>query len=144
MPTSGLAAYGTTFAVGDGADPEVFTTIAEVSEIGGISLERMTEDGTSFDSGGWEEHISTLRKVGDISFKLNFIPDAATHGNSSGGLVHSWTAGTVKNYKVTFPDASSTEWIIPAIVTKVNVKVSAKGKVEGDVTLKPSGTPTLA
>ena len=144
MGTGALPTNGTLLKVGDGADPEQFTTIAEVQEINGVKLESAEEDATNFDSGGWEEVIMAVQKVGDISLKLNFIPDGATHGNAAGGLVHSWRTKALKNYQLTFPNTAATVWTIPAYVKSIDLKLPSKGKLEGTAVLRNSGAPTLA
>lgn len=141
--TDALANYSAVIAQGDGADPEVFTTIAEVTKIGGVGVELMTEDATSLDSGGWEEHIGTILKVPDLSLEVNFLPANATQSYAA-GITADIVARTTSNYKVTFPDSGSTEWVIPALPTKLAVDIDAKGKLKGTFTLKPTGAPTLA
>lgn len=139
-----LASATTVVNVGDGEDPEVFTKIAGVNEINGVNLERLFEDSTSFDSLGWEEVIPTLKKMGNPKLKVNFNPGESTH-NYTTGLTKAWDDGELKNYQIVFPDPAQTTWTVPAYVKNVGeLKMSAKGKLEGGFELQPSGKPTLA
>ena len=144
MTTGALAGATTELKVGDGATPEVFTKIAEVTKINGFKLESTPVDASNHDGSGYEEMIMGLKKVGDITFDVNFVPTGATHGNSAGGLIHSWSNQELENYQLVFPDSGSTTWTVPAFVKSVEVKPDLKGKLGGTVVLTPSGAPTLA
>ena len=138
-----LSAAKTKFRV-HGEDGQPPLTIAEIQEINGLKLESSDEDATTFDGNGWEEVIMTLKKVNDISLKMNFVPYAETHGMGSAGLVRSFVDQTKRCYDFVFPDPNETTWTIPAYVKSIEVKATAKGKLEGTAVLKPSGKPTLA
>lgn len=142
--TAALSAFGTLLKRGDGGSPtETFTSIAEVLDIGGISLESAMEDVTShLASGRYEESVPTTKKVGPVTFKLNFVPTATTHSYTS-GLVKDFDNQTLRNFKVVFPDAGSTTWAFSAYVSKVDIAAPVKGVLSGDVTLTITGAPTL-
>lgn len=142
--TTGLAAFGTLLKRGDGATPEVFTDIAEVLDIGGISLENGMADVTSHLSASrYEQSVPTTKKVGPVTFKLNFVPTTPTHSYTS-GLIKDFDNQTLRNFTVTFPDAGGTHWHFAAYVSKVDIAAPVKGILSGDVTLTISGAPTLA
>ena len=64
------------------------TPIAQVLDISGPGLSADTEDVTSHDStGGWEEHVVTVLRTGDVSFDIEYDPNAATHKNAAAGLL---------------------------------------------------------
>jgi len=80
--TSGI---GTLFQRGNGASPEVFTTLAEVLSITGPDEELETHDVTNMSSptatgytGIYREFIGTLLKGGTVSFDLNYLPNDTT------------------------------------------------------------------
>ncbi len=141
--TNALAAYGVLLKIGDGATSEAFTTIAEVRDISGPSLELETKDVTSHDSGGWTEHIGTLLKGGEVSFDLNFIPTNATQGYSS-GLIDDMVNRVKRNFQIIFPTTSPTTWAFAALVTAFEPSAAVADELKADVTLLISGQPTLA
>ena len=75
MTTNARIGYGTLFQTGNGAVPEVFTTLAEVTNITPPKMSRDTVDATHEESpGAWREFIAGLKDGGDVSLDLNFIP----------------------------------------------------------------------
>lgn len=139
----GLAAFGTAFQIGNGATPEVFTSIAEVVAIGGPGLAMEVVDVTSHGSAGaFREKVGGLLDGGDITLDLNFVPTAATHKEAVGGLLYNYTQRTVNNYKLIFADA--TYWILPCLITGFTPDNPVEGKIGASVTLTVAGEPTLA
>lgn len=141
--TEALAGYGVLLKVGDGDDPEVFTTIAEVRDIEGPELELEAKEVTSHDSpNGWREYIGTLLSGGEVSFDVNFIPTHATHSPSS-GLIKAMRDRALKNYQLVFPDVAATTWTFAALVTGVGPKGPVEDELSAEVKLQVSGEPTL-
>ncbi len=140
-----LSAFGTLLKIGDGATPtENFTTIAEVKDISGPSLELATEEVTHHSStGGWREKIGTLLSAGEVTFDLNFIPTEATHSYST-GLINDMVNRTKRNFQLVFPDAGNTTWQFTALVTKFEPDEPVEGELGASVTLEVTGQPTLA
>jgi len=142
MATSAHSAFGTYLKMGDGGDPETFTTIAEVKDISGPSLTTETEDVTSHDSpSGHIERIATLIDTGEISFDINLIPAGATH-NETTGLAAAARDKLAHNFKVVFPTGSK---MIsgPAIVTGIEYGAEVAGVLGASVTLTPCGLWTV-
>lgn len=134
---TGMDAFGTTFARGDGTTPtEVFTTLAGVSNIGGPGMSRETIDVTAHDSpDGYREFIGGLRDAGEISIDLNYRPEV--HDS----LVEDLDAENPINYKLTFPDG--TEWAFPAILTEFEPEAPIDDKLAASATYKVSGKPVI-
>lgn len=144
MVTKAISSFGTLLQIGDGGTPESFTTIAEVLDISGPDLSLDTEEVTSHDSpGGWEEHIGTILRSGEVTFDVNYVPTEATH-DASTGLIADMVARTVRNFKLVFPDAGSTTWSFSALVTGVKPAAPVEGSLKGSITLKVTGQPALA
>lgn len=144
MATNAIAGHGALLQIGDGADPENFTTIAEVRDISGPALGQDTADVTSHDStGGWEEHIGTILRSGEVTFDVNYIPTDSTH-DASAGLINDMENRTLRNFQLVFPDGSSTTWSFAALVTGFEPGAPVDGELTASVTLTPSGQPTLA
>jgi predicted secreted protein len=135
---SGIDAFGSTLARGDGATPtEVFTALARVTNISGPGRSRETYDVTAHDSpDGWREFIGGLKDAGEVSFDLNFNP--AVHVPIADA---EYAKATPTNWKLTFPEGSV--WAFAAILTSDESSAPHDGKLEGSVTLKISGKPTF-
>lgn len=142
--TNALDSFATLMKIGDGATPEVFTTIAEVLDIEGISLATNMTDATNHSSpGGFEEKIGSTLKVGPIKFGINFVPTAVTHSYTS-GLIRDWYNKTLRNFRLVFPNVGATTWNFSAYVSLVDIKAPVQGKLTADITLDVTGQPTLA
>lgn len=142
--TSGKSSFGTLLKVGDGASSETFTTVAEVRDIKGPSLELATEDMTNHSStNGWEESIGTILSGGDVQFEINWIPSHATHSYAA-GLLKDMVNRTLRNFQLVIPAALPVTWTFSAYVTKFPPDLPVKGGQRVSCTLKISGYPTLA
>ena len=136
---------GTQLQLGDGAGTEVFTTIAQLSNIGGIELMSETEDTTVHDStGGFREHIETgIKSYGEIAFEGLWDEANATHDDATGLRSKGEGTGGPHNFKIVWPDAGTT--VASFAASLINVKVgdapidgvlpiSGTLKISGDVT----------
>lgn len=142
--SSAVNAHGTLLQIGDGESPEVFTTIAECQAIAGPSLSLEMIDVTNHSSvDGWKERIGGLLDAGEVTFDINFVPTNATHGFST-GLIKSMVDRVKTNFKLVFPDGSSTTWSFTALVSKVSPKAPVNGQLTASVSLMITGKPTLA
>ncbi len=121
------------------------TAIAQVQDIEGPDLSLDTEDMTSHDStGGWEEHVGTILRSGEVTFDIVYDPGAATHKNAAGGLIHDMASKTAQTYALTFPSSPAVSWTFSALVTGFKPKAPVAGKLAASVKMKVSGQPTLA
>lgn len=141
----GISAFGTLLKSGDGASPtESFTTIAEVTNIGGPNLSLDAIETTSHSSiGGWKEFIGGLLDGGEVSLEINYDPVGATH-DASTGLIYDMINRTVRNFELVFPDTGNTTWSFSALVKAFEPSEPVDDKLTASVTLKVSGQPTLA
>lgn len=136
------AAKGTLLKKGDGASPEVFTTVAQVFNIGGPSLQQDALDVTDHSSpNGWKEFIGGLKDGGEVPLELNYDPSDATHDHLT-GLEKELADGTKKNYRIEFPDATTITFA--ALVTAFEPSANVAEKLTASATLKVSGAPTWA
>jgi len=142
--TLAIDAYGTLLQVGDGQAPEVFTTIAEVTEIGGPSLALDPLDVTSHTSpGAFREFIGGLLDGGEVTFTINYVPTNATQ-DATTGLIADMIARTVRNFQLIFPDVGSTQWSFAALITAFEPAEPVDDRLSAELTLKVTGQPTLA
>lgn len=144
MATLAISGKGTLLKLGDGADPEVFTTIAEVKSIGGPSFSSDTIDVTSHSSpGAYREFIASLIDPGELTFDVNFVPGHATH-NAATGLLFLFQNRTRRNYQFVLPDLAVTTWSIQGIVTGFQMNAPTDDVLGASITIKITGQPVLA
>jgi len=144
MGTTAISSWGTAIKIGNGATPEVFTTVAEVLDISGPALGLDTAEVTSHDSpGAWEEFVATILRSGEVSFDVNWVVTGATHSYLT-GLLKDLTNRTKRNFQIVWPNISSTTWAFAAFITAMQPSAPVNGPLTGSVTLKITGQPTLA
>lgn len=145
MPvTNALFAHGTLLQVGDGVSTgETFTTVAEVTNIGGPGIALEPLEVTSHSStAGWKEFIGGLLDGGEVSLSINYIPTNATH-DATTGLIADQVARTVRNFQLVFPDSGTTTWSFSALVVNFEPGEPVDNALTAEVTLKVTGQPTL-
>jgi predicted secreted protein len=141
MTTSARIGYSTLFKSGNGASPEVFTTLAEVTNITPPSMARDTIDATHEESpGAWREFIAGLKDGGEVSLDLNFVPG----GSAALALTTEMDAdgsSASKNRQIIFPDGSY--FLFAGILTAFEPDTPIDDKMSASATFKVSGKPTL-
>ena len=139
--------FGTLLQIGDGASPEVFTTIAEINSIDGPNLARETQEVTHMESPDqYREYIGGLLDGGEVSFEGNYVPRHATHGATAGtGLFSKFADGSVgtHNFKIALPGTPTAAWAFKGILTSLEPKHPHDDKMEISGTIKVSGKPVL-
>lgn len=142
--SNAIAAMGTILKMGDGADPEVFTAIAEVRDISGPSLSGDTVDVTPHSTtSSWRRIIPTLLNPGEVTFDINFIPTEATHKDDAGGLLDLLKNQTRRNFQLAWSDAGATTWSFAGYVTKFEPSAGVEAELKASVTIAIDGAPTL-
>lgn len=140
MTTGGVAAYGTLLLRGDADTPEVFTEIAEVTNISGPNWALDALDMTSHSSSGDREFVGGLIDGGEITLECNFIPTDTTQG-FDGGVLEDLTTRTQHNYQLQFSDsiADPTIYEFVAFPTAFEPSGVVDGKLSASVTFKVTG-----
>lgn len=140
--------FGVTLSRGNGASPELFTDIAEVTDISGPGLARDAVEVTHTASPNrWREFISGLKDGGEVSLTMNHLPNNATQAAASGGLVGEFATtdgDTPSNYRLSFPTSPAVLWTLPCIVTAFEPATPIDEAMAATATFKVSGEPTLA
>lgn len=141
----GLPGMGTLLKMGDGGSPETFTTVAEVTELGGPEFTLDLDDTTSLDEpGGWEDMIPTVLRHGDIPITVNFDPSEATHGYAA-GLLKKMVNKTKTNFQIVLPNPGATTWTVPAYVRRFRLGgITPDRKLSATFDLRPVGQPSLS
>ncbi len=142
--SNAVSSFGTLLKIGDGAGTEVFTTVAEVMDITGPSISLDTEEVTSQTSAnGYDEHIGTIKRGGDVTFDLNYGPTDATHDEST-GVLSVLEGKALNNFQIVMTDAGTTTWSFAALVIGFEPAMPVAGALRASCTMKISGKPTLA
>ncbi|MEU0309784.1 phage tail tube protein [Streptomyces cyaneofuscatus] len=134
---AGLDAFGTQLQRGDGAGPEVFTAIANVTDITPPGIERETIDVTTHGSPDqWREHIGGLKDGGEVSIDINYDP--RVHDS----LIADLDDPNPRNYKVVWPGTLG-DWAFKAILKGFEPEAPHDDKLAASLTYKVSGKPVL-
>ena len=137
MSSSALDSQGMTIKRGDGASPEVFTTIPEVTEIGGPGGQAAEIDVTDLSSTAKEFRMG-LQDEGQITLQMAWIPTNTVHS----GLRTDRTNQTLRNFQINFTDSPSTTWAFAAFVLGLELTNSVDEVTRATVTLRVSGAVT--
>jgi len=133
--TNGLAVK-----YGDGASPEVFTTIEEVLSLGGLGKSNPLIDVTSHDSTS-KEYIAGLADGQELSVECNRVHTAA---NIQDDVIAEIDAKTNFNMTITLTDGSTIvtytfavtpiSWVVnPSVDDKATLSLALK--ITGDITI---------
>jgi predicted secreted protein len=134
-----LPSHGTLLQIGDGGGTEVFTTIAKIKDISGPTLNRGTHD-ASTQTTDWSEVVPGLKKGGQFTFDVNFIPTDTTHDHQT-GLIKDFIDGTKRNFRIIWPDAGNTIDQYAAYVVNFEPDAPVDGLLTASVTLEITGDP---
>ena len=141
MSTQAIPGYGTLLKMGDGASPENFSTVVEVTELKLPQLKLNTADATSHDSGGWSEKIATLLDGGQVSGKVNWRATDPTQ-NETTGMLSAMLNRTLKNWKIVLPGAIKT-FSFAAFLTEFKPDATPKDIFAAEFTIEISGSVTV-
>ena len=138
MSSNALEAQGMLIKIGNGASPQVFTTISEIKTFSGPTGSAAVIDVTDLSSTAKEKRMG-LADEGQLSFTINYIPDNTQHT-----LLRTRRASREEtDFKMVFTDDSpSTTWSFSAFVTGFAVSGAVDNVVEANVTLEITGAIT--
>lgn len=118
---------------------ETFTTIAEVTSLGGPNESADLIEVTHMESdGAYKEFISALHDGGELSTNINFLPGNAGHQSIRADLA----TGLRRNYRIVYPDAANTTYQLAAYVTGFEATSNLNDKIMAAVRFKISGPIT--
>lgn len=140
-----LQVEGVLLYIGNGASPEVFTFVANATDMKEPTINE-TVDVTNFGD-AFRRRIATLSDMGKIGFKIFWIPTEPTHMNAITGAIKGIRYLLVQklavNWKFVYPDGLDSTDEFPAYVTSFNVTGKVGGVFEAEIELSNSGPPTL-
>ena len=122
---------------GDGADPEVFVEVAEILEIGDITVTRdMASSPPTFDSpDNYETAIPGAKKVEPIELKVKYKKEAAIAAQINADF----ESDDPVNYQMHWPDNPQTKKQISAFVNKISISTPQFADVTESFTFTPNG-----
>lgn len=131
-----FVAKGTQLQVGDGEEPEVFTTIPQVGDIDGPGGDSEEIDVTDHDSpGNTDETLPGTVNPGDLSFPIHYDPDLVLHNQ----LFNDQKGQTVRNYRIVYTTAGDKTFGFPAFVKQFRQAAPVKGALRWNLTLRVAG-----
>jgi hypothetical protein len=118
------------------------TTVAEVLDISGLEITTDFKDVTSHDSpNNFKEKIPTLLEASAFTAKCNFVEGDA--GRQA--MIADQLSKTSRSAVITPPSGSAWSWTCTAYIQKMTIGgLSKDGEQLWDVTIMPTGKPTLA
>lgn len=136
MSTSAIASQGMLLSVGDGASPEVYTSISDISDISGPDGSAGEIEVTDLSSTA-KEFKRGLTDNGSISTTMMFIPANTQHAQLRSDFNSS--TEVARSYRISFTDSPRTLWTFNAYVSTFSVTNSLDGVTTSNVTLRVKG-----
>lgn len=144
MATGAKLGYGSLLKKGNGASPEVFNTIAEVTEVSGFGAERALIEVTNFDSANsFREYIAGMKDGVQFTARANFLPNQASQDFST-GLGGDFESGTAKNFKLILNGSLGTFTFAALVIGWKPETISPNAAITATFTLKVSGSISYA
>jgi|TARA_Y100000034_G_scaffold28640_2_gene34443 hypothetical protein len=134
MTTTKVDTQATQLKRGDGASPEVFTLVGQITDIQGPDGSATEIPISTLDSTAVEVAMG-LMDEGSIS--LNMVLDPANAQQT--GLRTDRTAKTLRNFKIVMTDGSATTLDFAAYVTGFSLDASGDEVWRASITLRISG-----
>lgn len=139
--TTGKAGIGVVLKMGDGASPEVFTTVANCTNLsaGGVTLNMI--DATHLDSPDfYQEFLPGLKAADEWTFTLQWDPSNPTHSGTT-GLRAKLEARTLVTFRVDTDAIGMTKSLeADAYVSQLgNVEITPEAIMTQSCTIRPSG-----
>jgi len=139
MPASAGIGHGITFAIGNGASPEVFADVAELLDGDGPGMSKDSVQITSGESTDrWREFIPGLRDGGEITFEFNLVSANLT------ALKANFDLDANSNYRIVIPAPVTKTWDVVGHLSALEPTYPQEDRMTGSFTLKVSGEPVLS
>jgi hypothetical protein len=135
MANDAISAQGTVVARAPAATPTTFTAIGNLHNITPPSLTRNPIETTSHNDPE-DSYVVGIKRRGEISFNLGFVPSGASHGTAS-GLMKSWDTGTKDGWRITFPDGAT--WTFSGYLTNISPSAPVDEELTADISIQPTG-----
>jgi len=137
MTSEAFVAQGTKLKRGDGGDPEVFTSIGDITDFTGPGGKAKIIDVTNLDSVAIEK-LAGLPDEGTLTVTLTWAPSNSQHA----GLLSDRANRVKRNFQMVFSDNASTTAAIEAYVLGFTIGGKVDDKVTAKVDLEITGPIT--
>jgi hypothetical protein len=142
--TNARTGFGTRIQMGDGGGTEVFTDIAEVTNVTTPSFTRDTADATHHLSpGGVREFIGTLIDPGEVTVDMNWIPGDPTQDQTT-GMLKAALDGIARNFRLIIPASPTVTWNFRGVVTAFSGTTPLDDRMTASATIRVTGLPTFS
>jgi hypothetical protein len=112
-----------------------FAAVAELRDISGPALSRNPIETTNHNDSD-ESFVVGIRRHGEVTFTVGYIPTNASH-DSSTGLIKSWQDGQRDVFRVTYPDGS--EWVFSGFISNFASSAPVDDGLTADVSIRTTG-----
>lgn len=143
VASTGKVGLGTVFKVGDGASPEVFTSVVNVVSINlsGRSVEEVDFTHLASD-GGFREFRAGFKDPGEVQLTCHYNPTNATL-NGTAGLEYLLNQGTQFNWEIDMSGAGFAYKLSGnGYVSGGDFTFTGEDPITYDVTIRVSGSIT--
>lgn len=117
-----------------------FAAIAELRDISGPALSRNPIETTNHNDQD-ESYVVGIRRHGEVTFTIGYIPTETSHDDSS-GLIDSWQDGDRDVFRITYPDG--TAWVFSGFITNFSVNAPVDDGLTADVSIRTTGAMLFA
>lgn len=139
--TSVVIAAASAALSGGTASGELFTTIAEITNITGPEMSLETIDATHMEStNGFREYIPSLKDSGELSFDFNFLPADANQT----ALYDDMLASVRRNFQIVWTDAAPTTYSFAGYVKSLSYSAQIDDKLSGSGTVQITGPISIS
>lgn len=132
MSANALKGQGVTIGIGNGAAPEVFTAIGEITSIKPPDMSGSTEDASDLDSTNVTSVGTGIIDYGTVEIGCFYLPADTQHAL----LKTTMESGAETNFQLTYTDTPATTEIYACIVTGLSVEIPKGGLITASFTLK--------
>lgn len=129
-----ISAQGTIISRGPGGTGP-FTAVAELRDISGPALSRNPIETTNHNDAD-ENYVVGVRRYGEVTFTIGYIPGNATH-DSGTGLINSWSEGARDIFQVEYPDGS--KWLFSGYISNFGANAPLDDGLTADVSIRTTG-----
>lgn len=132
--------WGCTVSLGNGAEPEVYTVIAELLGVPGVGATARTSEVTTMTSPeGWAEYIKTgVKEQKPITLPINFVADNAQQLDL---ITTKLEDDEEHSFQITFTDETVSLLTFDALVVDSNIDHDKDSQAQGSITIRPTGKP---
>lgn len=130
-----VQSQGVQLQLGDGASPEVFTSVGQVTNVSGLRGGQATVIDTTNLSSTRREKTMGLPDEGQVTVSLHYDPSDAQHTQ----MEVARAGRTLTNFKLTLPTTPVTEFAFSGFVLTFPINNALDTVVQGDVTIEITG-----